>query len=589
MRELLPVLLKSWSLIFQVAPAQAVALVGFVFLAGIAPTLAIWFTAQAIDRLTLASPGSAVPYALAWVGAMALKAILDPWSTVLQTSLSQQLARRFQISTIEKATSLPGLYAFEDPKFHDRLATLTEGASYRPSQLLLFSVYGLELFFNVVSSLFLLGRVLWWAPVLLLLAGIPRAFAIFRLEDTVWEATTGSAPHLRRQRYYLRVATENETAPEVRVFEVGPLLIRKYLRAFNQGARKVLEAQKRLAAYTSGFTLLDVSAAGLVFIVAAGWASMGSVTPGDLAVVAQVLLGLQTNLFNLSYNAGLVYENLHYMRDYFRFLEYQDPLTGASGSPTLSEIRFENASFTYPGGGEALKGVSFTLRPGEKLAIVGENGAGKTTLVKLLLRFYDPTEGRILVSGRDLRDLDPKAWRRKIAALFQNFGRYWFNLAENVAFADAGRSEVRDRVAKSLREAGAEGLLEKVGGWDRELGKPLGGAELSGGEWQRVALARALFKDAELLILDEPTASLDPLMEYELYRRFAEMAQGKTVLFITHRLGSVRVADRILVLDRGRIVEEGSHEELLRRGGLYARLWRVQAEQYDQADEASRE
>lgn len=581
MRELLSVLLKSWKLIFRAAPTQAAALVGFVSLAGIAPTLAIWFSAQAIDRLTLALPGTVVPYALAWVGAMALKAVLDPWSTVLQTSLSQHLARRFQISIIEKATSLPGLYAFEDPKFHDRIATLTQGASYRPSQLLLFSVYGLELFFNVVSSLFLVGRVLWWAPILLLLAGLPRAFAIFRLEDAVWEATTGSAPHLRRQRYYLRVATENETAPEVRVFEVGPLLVRKYLGAFNQGARKVLEAQKRLAAYTSGFTLLDVAAAGLVFVVAAGRASMGFATPGDLAVVAQVLLSLQTNLFNLSYNAGLVYENLHYMKDYFRFLKYQDPLAGTSGSPTLSEIRFENVSFTYPGGGEALKGVSLTLRPGEKLAVVGENGAGKTTLVKLLLRFYDPTEGQISVGECDLRDLEPKAWRRKIAALFQNFGRYWFTLAENVAFAEAGKPEARDRVAESLRKAGAEGLLEKTGGWDRELGKPLGGAELSGGEWQRVALARALFKDAEILILDEPTASLDPLMEYEVYKHFAEMARGKTVLFITHRLGSVRMADRILVLDRGRIVEEGSHEELLVKNGLYARLWRAQAEQYN--------
>lgn len=227
--------------------------------------------------------------------------------------------------------------------------------------------------------------------------------------------------------------------------------------------------------------------------------------------------------------------------------------------------------------------VSFVLHPGETVALVGENGAGKTTLVKLLTRLYDPTAGSILVDGVDLRELNLDTWRRQIAVVFQDFGRYSLTLAENVALGDIeALDDNSQRTLTAFKKAGLTELLEKFPQKeDTPLGKQFGGTELSGGEWQKLALARAFFREkAQLLILDEPTAALDPRSEYEVYRRFVELAQGKTTLLITHRLASVRMADRILVLKAGRLIEQGTHQELLQSGGEYATLWNMQVQQY---------
>jgi ATP-binding cassette subfamily B protein len=278
----------------------------------------------------------------------------------------------------------------------------------------------------------------------------------------------------------------------------------------------------------------------------------------------------------------MLYESLLYFERLEGFLARSSALAPSNAGRMVrgfEEIRFENVGFSYPDGRRAMEGISFVMRRGERLALVGENGAGKTTLVKLLLRFYDPSEGRILVDGVDLRELDLKAWRRLVAAVFQDFGRYALTLRENIVLADLEHQADPARLEEAARAGGASELLRRLGA-EALLSKAFGGTELSLGEWQRLALARAFFRQAELLILDEPTASLDPKEEAHLYGRFAELAQGKTVLLITHRLASVQMADRILVLREGRLVEEGSHQALLRHNGVYAELWRLQAEGY---------
>ncbi|MFB2975093.1 ABC transporter ATP-binding protein [Microseira sp. BLCC-F43] len=245
-------------------------------------------------------------------------------------------------------------------------------------------------------------------------------------------------------------------------------------------------------------------------------------------------------------------------------------------------ITFDRVHFCYPDRPSALIDVSFTLYPGETVALVGENGAGKTTLVKLLTRLYDPTAGAILVDGVDLKELDLDGWRRQIAAVFQDFGRYALTLLENIALGDLEALDNLERIRRAVKKAGITTLVEKFPAREETLlGKQFGGTELSGGQWQKLALARAFVReDAQLLILDEPTAALDPRSEYEVFCRFVELARGKTTLLITHRLASVRMADRILVLKQGRLVEQGTHEELLRCGGEYAALWNMQVQQY---------
>jgi ATP-binding cassette subfamily B protein len=245
-------------------------------------------------------------------------------------------------------------------------------------------------------------------------------------------------------------------------------------------------------------------------------------------------------------------------------------------------ISFEDVWFTYPGSERpALSGVSFTLGAGEKVALVGENGAGKTTITKLLLGLYQPDQGRITLDSVDLRELEPAALRRAMSAVFQQFVHYQLTLAENVALGAPERAADRGGIALAVERAGADDIVAGLAdGYDTLLGPDVGGVDLSGGQWQRVALARAFYRDAQVLVLDEPTAALDPLAELALFRRFAELAEGKTALLISHRLGMARLADRVLVLSGGKLVETGSHAQLLRAGGEYAELFEAQARWY---------
>jgi len=254
-----------------------------------------------------------------------------------------------------------------------------------------------------------------------------------------------------------------------------------------------------------------------------------------------------------------------------------------SKSPTLlnKEIIFENVSFTYPDGRVALKNISFTIHVGERIALVGENGAGKTTLIKLLLGLHKPTSGCIFVDGISINELDKSLWRKKISAIFQDFGQYHFTVKENIGIANIELLQKEGQIKKAASRGGFAEIAESLPqSFDTVLGKELGGTNLSGGEWQKLALSRAFMRDADLLILDEPTASLDPQSEYELFERFSEMTKEKTSILITHRLGSVSMADRILVMKDGLLVEEGDHEYLYKEGQEYKKLFSMQAKRY---------
>jgi len=299
---------------------------------------------------------------------------------------------------------------------------------------------------------------------------------------------------------------------------------------------------------------------------------------------------MQREVMSLIDSAGLLFERLLFFQKYFDFMDIEprvsnpaNPVPFPAGPLTIC---FENVSFAYPDGRSALKNINFQLDPGQTIAIVGENGAGKTTLVKLLLRYYDPNNGRITINGIDLRQLDITEWRAQAGAVLQNFGRYSYTITENIVLGS--NSPDHESVSQALKDSGLTKLTRELSGQaNHRLGKEFGGTELSGGQWQKLATARALYRQADLLILDEPTAALDPRSEHELFQHFARLAKGRTVIMITHRLASVTMTDRVLVLKQGELVEDGSHQALIAKQGEYSDLWSMQAERYVTGSAAS--
>jgi ATP-binding cassette subfamily B protein len=312
------------------------------------------------------------------------------------------------------------------------------------------------------------------------------------------------------------------------------------------------------------------------------------ITVGDLTLYIGLVFRSQDSLQQLMLNLSGVLENSLFLQDYQAFLHLRPVMPVNEGGAQVSlplrwGVRFDGVTYRYPGSTpNALTDVSLELRAGETVAIVGENGAGKTTLVKLLARLYDPVTGCITVDGRDLRQLDTEAWRRHIAVIFQDFIQYYLTAAENIGFGQVDSLEDTGRITAAAERGEADGLIARLPqGYRTVLGRWFDqGTQLSGGEWQRIALARAFMRDAPILVLDEPTASLDARAEFEVFHRFRELTHDRIVLLISHRFSTVRMADRIYVLDGGRIAESGNHEELMRVGGRYAELFQLQAAGY---------
>ncbi|HSK28902.1 MAG TPA: ABC transporter ATP-binding protein, partial [Candidatus Limnocylindria bacterium] len=398
---------------------------------------------------------------------------------------------------------------------------------------------------------------------------------------------TRRAPETRQINYLARLLTEDSAAKEIKLFNLGGNLLGRYTALF----AKFFEEDKSLAVRraAAGFGLGVIATLGFygsyAWIV---WRTVqGSISLGDMTLYLTIFRQGQSVFQAILAAVGKIYENNLFMANYHEFLEIK-PRVEAAGLRRPPEtivrgLEFHGVGFRYPESDEwVLRGIDLAIRPNEKIALVGHNGAGKTTLIKLLSRLYDPTEGRILLDGIDIRELDPVAWRQKIGVIFQDFVRYHLPARENIGFGQIDSMHRMDKIVDAARKSGAEAIIEDLPEkYDTLLGRWFhGGHELSLGQWQRIALARAFMRDAHILVLDEPTASLDAETEYEIFRHFQQLTEGKMAILISHRFSTVRMADCIVVLEGGRIAEIGSHEELLDRRGVYARLFRMQAEGY---------
>jgi len=557
---------------------------------GLLPAALALLLRTLVNRL-VASPGwsavlsPAVGIAALWVVAQLLSSALS-WVRAVQAEYVQDEVHRL----IHMQALRVDLAFFDNPDSYDRLYRAQVEAISQPLTLLesLGSLVQNGLGFLVLAGI--LFTYAAWLPLLLVFTALPGLLLVTRqiLKEHRW--LVDHTFEQRRVRYLDWMITDPAAVPELRLFDLGGFHRQAFaeLRQSLRAGKLRLVRQGAVAELAAGILAWTGSLAGL------GWmlhqTIAGRVKLGDLLLCFQAFQQCQLLLRSLLEGAGKIYSSLLYIENLDDFLKIAPAILpgprAESGLPVKHAIRVERVSFTYPGASHrALDAFDLEIPREKVVALVGHNGAGKSTLIKLLCRFYDPDEGRILLDDMDLRQLDHEAARRRIAVLFQQPVHYCATAGDNIAYGDI--EALRDRL-RVHRAAGGAGALEPIErlpeGFDTVLGKWFGGAELSGGEWQRIALARAFFRDAALIVLDEPTSSMDSWAEQDWLHRFRALTAGKTALMITHRFTTAMHADIIHVMDKGRIVESGTHAELVARGGAYAGSWRAQMQEIGAGD-----
>ena len=582
---------RAMALVWQTRPTLAIALGLLTLCSGVLPAGVAWVGARLVDAVVSAAAGhGAATPALHWVAWEGLLIVLMALCTrslaFTNALLRQQLGHRVNVLILEKALQLD-LEHFEDSEFYDRLIRARREASTRPLSLVLRSFGLLQNVVSLVSFAVLLLQYSVWAVLLLLLAGLPGFIAETKFSGDAFRLFRWRSAEKRMQDYLESVLARDDHAKEVKLFGLGPRLLGRYKDIFV----RLYDEDRRLALRRDswGFALgllatatLYAAYAWVVLAAVRGQISVGQMTmylllfrQGQVAVTA-----------SLGAVSGLYEDNL-YLSTLYEYLETPlRPQTGqaVAGSVPGDGIRFEQVSFSYPGAAEpALHQVSLHLKPGGSLALVGANGSGKTTLIKLLTRLYQPTGGRILLDGTDLSDWDPQRLRERIAVIFQDFARYQMPVGENIGAGDEPYFDDEPRWQQAAAKGRAEEFIGQLpDGYHTQLGKWfLNGRELSGGQWQKIALSRAFMRTrADILVLDEPTAAMDAQAEAEVFEHFQQLAQGRVTILISHRFSTVRRADQIAVLERGRLIELGSHEALMSAGGQYAQLFALQARGY---------
>jgi len=512
--------------------------------------------------------------------------ILGRVVSLIDSLLSERVSNASSVRLMQHAAKLD-LEDFEDAEFQDQLERARRQTSGRMTLMgQLFSQA--QDIVTVVS--FAAGLIIYapWLIVLLLLALVPAFLGEAHFNAQSYSLDYARTPERRELDYVRQTAASVETAKEVKIFGLNTFLIDRYVRL----ATDFYAANRRLALRRANWGGLFTAMGTIGYYLAYAyivWRTLtGEFSIGDLTFLAGSFRRLRTLLEGLLASFSSTAGQALYLDDLFSFFEVKpEILSPDDPRPFPQPIRqgfvFEDVGFRYPGAERwAVRHLSFTLNAGEVVALVGENGAGKTTLVKLLTRLYDPDEGRILLDGHDLREYDLDALRGNMGVIFQDFVRYNLSAADNIA---VGRIEARDdraRIERAASRSQADEVIAKLpAGYEQMIGKRFrNGVELSGGEWQKIAIARAYMREAEVLILDEPTAALDARSEYEVFRRFKELSHGKTAILISHRFSSVRMADRILVLADGKVEAAGTHEELVSRPGRYAELFELQAAGY---------
>ncbi len=587
---------RAFRLVWDAHKPSALAMLACTLIGALLPASQAWVgklivdaVVNAINQQTNASVAlqAILPLLLAEFILVIVQTVNNQARTLAEHVLHARMNLAINTRIIRKALELD-LTHFENAEYYDKLQNARREADWRGLQIANGSFFLVQNLITLVSFGALLLRFSPWLTLILFLATIPAFIAQSRYAELHFRVLSWRAPAARQLAYLEHLLTDYDAVKEVKLFGLGEPLLGRYANLF----WKFLQQDQKIA---QGRSLASVGLgllATLSYYGAYAWivwrAVSGEITLGDMTLYLGIFRGSQNTFEAIFYGLSDLYENGLFMSNLFTFLELKPQMIVAARPVAVPRkfargIEFRNVSFRYAGQeGYALRNINLTIEPCEKIALVGPNGAGKTTLIKLLTRLYDPTEGAILLDGVDLREYDLRELRQRIGVIFQDFVRYHLTAAENIGFGQIEMLNDLPRIVRSAQKSGADMLIETfperyetiLGRWFHR------GRDLSGGEWQKIALARAFMRDCEVLVLDEPTAALDAENELQVFQQFRELTTDKTAVLISHRFSTVRMADRIFVIEQGRISEQGTHPALLALGGTYARLFNLQAESY---------
>jgi ATP-binding cassette, subfamily B, bacterial len=590
---------RALALVRSSSPAGVWAMAGLTLIAALLPLLVAYVGKRIVDAVVARQMEATAYWVVVELAVVAALTLCTQGQSVVRTVVGARLGLDVNIRILEKATRL-GLPQFEDSEFYDRLTRARREASARPLSVVTRAFQVAQYAVSVLGYAVLLWQFSGWVVAALLLAAIPATVSEVRFSNQAFRLRNWRSADTRKLLYLEHVLANDEYAKEVQLFGLGNPLLQRYRTLGEQFYREDRGLALRRARWAYALSLLATGTFYACYAVMGLAAARGQLTLGELTLdMVAFRQGQQAFQGLLGALTGMYEDNL-YMSNLFAYLDEGDgsaaivpKLDAARGvessvptapSPVEHGIRFEGVGFQYPGKKEfALRHLDLFIPSGQSLALVGQNGAGKTTFIKLLTRLYEPTEGRIFLDGVELSRWNVDELRSRISVVFQDFSQYQFSLRENVGFGDVAELADAERINHAVAQGGAEQVVQSLPeGIETQLGKWFKqGVELSGGQWQKIALARAFMRDrADILVLDEPTAALDAEAEQIVFERFRELTKGKTSVLISHRFPTVRMADRILVVEKGIVVEDGSHAELVRANGRYAHWFALQAQGY---------
>ena len=503
----------------------------------------------------------------------------------------EKVVRQVRVQIMEKAKELD-LASFDRPEFYEKLENANREAGMRPISVISSTFDAISNIISLVSYVVILAVApgMWWMAPLMILISVPTAIVNFSYKHKTFLYIRRRSKDRRQMTYYSDLMVNKDMVKEIRMFGLADQFTDRYNTVFERyyiGLRRLIV---RESVWQIMLTLLSSIVSCIFFAVIAMKVFVGEILIGDYSLYTGALTSIVTTVSGLINVSASVYEGTLFIDNLITFMKeeptvvpsVEPPAPVAYGVPHT--IEFQDVCFAYPGTTRyVVDHVSLTIRPGETAVLVGLNGAGKTTFLKLLTRLYDPTEGRILLDGRDLREYEPTELYRIFGIIFQDFGKYAVSVSENIRFGDIYRDGTSEEISEAAKKSDAEDFIGRLpSGYDTPLMRFFepDGIELSIGQWQKLAIARAFYSASDILILDEPTASLDPMAEQEIFRQFDELRRDKTTIFVSHRLSSATVASKIIVLEYGRLVEEGTHRELMAKGGKYYELFSTQAKRY---------